>query len=332
MSKLVLHINRLGVARSARVAIPFCIFVAIAMTTVLATSARAQCVLLEERQAPDYTPHIAVHFGDPSEVPGRVQCSSFVDKRSGYWCVPVYAWNLWDDVQNVEFAIRTPIEPTGFDRGPQISGVQMQFASDEDGTITSFQLSASAPLCGPVLLGCLRLATEKLPTSFSVSVEEHAWTHRRAVQGTSGNWRTFSVRGDGSVGGIESCGNDTCGINHPVANLSMRNGNSPGRVEMSWTSGTGSFTLLRYRTDGRYPRDPWDGTLLAFLPSSIQGFETRVEYSGDIHVTAWSVSRGLNGRLLESSNIECGSVSSLLVHQPIAIEQSQWHQVKKLFR
>ena len=71
---------------------------------------------------------------------------------------------------------------------------------------------------------------------------------------------------------------------------------------------------------------------MAFLPSSIEDYTTRVEFSGDIHVTAWSVTRGLQGRLLESSNVECGSLSSLLVHQPIAVEKTQWHQVKTLYR
>jgi len=324
--------HRLGVVRLATVTIPTLLMMAIGMATLLASSAHAQCVLVQERQAAEYVPHISVHFGDPAEVPARIQCSTSVDKNVAYWCIPVYAWNLWDDVQYIEFAIRTPIEPTGFDRGPQISGVQMQFASDENGTTTSFQLSSDAPLCGPVLLGCLRLAVNELPATFQVSLEEHAATHRRAVMGRGGSWRSFSVRGEATIGGIESCGTDACDINAPVSNLHLRNGNSPGRVELSWDSGTGSFTLLRYRTDGTYPRDPWDGELMAFLPSSIEDYAAHVDFSGDVHVTAWSVTRGLNGRLLASSNVECGSVNSLVVHQPIAVEETQWHQVKKLYR
>jgi hypothetical protein len=312
--------------------IPVMTLVTMGLAAILATNARAQCVLLQERQGPEYTPHISVHFGDLSELPGRVRCSTSIEERSGYWCIPVYAWNLWDDARNVEFAIRTPTEPTGFDRGPQISGVQMYFKTDETGTTTSFDLSSDEPLCGPTLLGCLRLSAAELPESFSISLGEHSLTQRKAVQGSSGNWRTFSVHGEGTVGGTGSCSEDACSINQPIANLNLRNGDSRGLIDLSWTPGSGTFTLLRYRLDGRYPTDPWDGEVLAFLPSNIQNLSTRVDFTGAVHVTAWSVTRGANGRLLDSSNIECGSVSSLMVHQPIAVETTQWHQMKTLYR
>ena len=332
MSRLVISTVHNGRGRLARMTASLIVLAALGYLIVPAANAQAQCILVQERQTPQYTPHISVHFGDPDDLPSRVRCATVIEKRSGYWCVPIYAWNLWDDAQNVEFAVRTPIAPTGFDRGPQISGVQMHFATDETGTTTSFQLSSTEPLCGPTLLGCLRLSAEELPQEFSIGLEEHSLTQRKAIQGLSGNWRTFSVHGEGTVGSASSCGADACVINRPVANLTMRNGDTPGRVELSWISGTGSFTLLRYRTDGQFPADPWDGELMAFLPSSIEDFDTRIEFSGDIHVTAWSVTRGGNGRLLESSNIECRSVISLTVHQPIAVEQAQWHQVKRLYR
>jgi len=298
----------------------------------LAQQARAECVLVRERQAPQYTPHLSVHFGAPEDVPSHIQCSTSIDKRSGYWCIPIYAWNLWDDVRNVEFAIHTPIEPTGFDKGPQITGVQITFDTDELGTTTSFELSSQDPLCGPALLGCLRLSVAELPANFMVQLEAHHDTQRRAVQTTTGNWRDFSVRGEVEIGNLETCGTDACEINRPVGDLHLRNGDSPGRVELSWIPGSGSFTLIRYRKDGRYPTDPWDGELLAFLPSSISEVDQRIDFSGDIHVAAWSVTRGPQGTLLQSSNVECGSVSSLTVHQPIAIEEVRWHVVKNLYR
>jgi hypothetical protein len=302
------------------------------LLALFAVQAVAECILVRERQAPPYTPHLSVHFGAPEDVPSHIQCSTLIDKRSGYWCIPIYAWNLWDDVRHLEFSIHTPIEPTGFDKGPQISGVQIEFEDVENGTITSFELSSEEPLCGPALLGCLRLAVADLPASFTVQLDAHQATQRRAVQTTNGIWRSFSVRGDAEIGSPDNCGTDACDINRAVADLALRNGDSPGIVELSWTPGSGSFTLIRYRTDGQYPVDPWDGELMAFLPSSISELDTRIDFSGDIHVTAWSVTRGLQGRLLESSNVECGSVSALTVHQPIAIEETRWHEVKNLYR
>jgi hypothetical protein len=304
----------------------------ICLLTLFTAEAVAECILVRERQSTPYTPHLSVHFGAPEDVPAHIQCSTAIEKRSGYWCIPIYAWNLWDDVRHIEFAVHTPIEPTGFDKGPQISGVQITFDSDAAGTMTSFELTSQDPLCGPALLGCLRLSAADLPASFTVQLEAHQVTQRRAVRTVNGSWRSFSISGDAQIGSPESCNVDACGINRAVADLTLRDGNASGVVDLSWTSGSGSFTLIRYRTDGQYPTDPWDGELLAFLPSSITELETQINVSGDIHVTAWSVTRGLQGRLLESSSIECGSVSSLTVHQPIAIEETRWHEVKNLYR
>lgn len=302
------------------------------LLSMFAATAGAQCVLVRERQAPRYTPHISVHFGAAEDVPSSIQCSTSIEKRTGYWCVPIYAWNLWDDVTRIEFAIRTPIAPIGFDRGPQISGVQMDIATDETGTTTSFELSSSQPLCGPILLGCLRLDVTQLPAAFDIQIAEHQLTARRAALTVAGSWRNFAVRGNAEIGTKLQCSSDACDINQPVTELTLRNEDQPGLVELSWTPGSGSFTLIRYRTDGQYPSDPWDGELLTFLPSSISQFDRIFEVSGDIHVAAWSVTRGLRGHLLEPSNMECGSVASMIVHQPIAVEQIHWSQVKTMYR
>lgn len=323
---------RRGRNRRASRSLPILLILLAWTLAVCATQTAAECILVRERQAPLYTPHLSVHFGAPEEVPSHIQCATTIEKRSGYWCIPVYAWNLWDDVRHVEFAMRTPIEPTGFDKGPQISGVQIEFDSDDTGTTSSFELSSSEPLCGPALLGCLRLSVADLPQSFAVQLEAHHVTQRRAVQTTTGNWRSFSVHGDAEIGNPESCVADACEINRAVADLTLRSTTSPGHVALSWIPGSGSFTLIRYRKDGRYPTDPWDGELMAFLPSSISEFDTQLDFSGDIHVTAWSVTRGLQGRLLESSHVECGSVAALTVHRPIAIEETRWHEVKNLYR
>ena len=208
----------------------------------------------------------------------------------------------------------------------------MEITTDETGSTTSFELSSNEAICGPALLGCLRLSVADLPATFNIQIEEHQLTARRAALTEAGEWRSFAVRGDAEIGGSLQCNSDECDINKPVMDLILRNENRPGQVELSWTPGSGSFTLMRYRTDGQYPRDLWDGELLAFLPSSISSFDKSFEHSGDIHVTAWSVTRGLQGHLLESSNIECGSVASLTVHRPIAVEKIRWHQVKALYR
>jgi hypothetical protein len=300
--------------------------------SMLAATTGAKCVLVRERQSPEYTPHISVHFGMAEDVPSHIQCSTSIEKRSGFWCVPIYAWNLWDDVTQIEISICTPIAPTGFDRGPQISGVQMDITTDGTSTTTSFRLSSPQPLCGPALLGCLRLDVTQLPAAFDIQIAEHQLTARRAALTAAGEWRSFAVRGDAEIGSNLQCSNDACAINRPVMDLSLRNDDRPGLVELSWTPGSGSFTLIRYRTDGQYPSDPWDGELLAFLPSSISQFDKMFETSGDVHIAAWSITRGLQGHLLESSNMECGSVASLTVHQPIAVEQIHWSQVKTLYR
>ena len=306
----------------------------LALVVLLAPVApRAQCVLVRERGGAAYTPHVVIHFGDPAGVPGDLQPASSIDRTQPSLCVPIYAYDLWEGANLVEFALHTPLAPAGFEPGPGIAGLQMELAPDSSGVTTSLRLTPPSTQCGPMLLGCLRLPTAALPSSFLVEVVANQTSGRLALRTPAGEWRTASVdEGGGHIGGNTSHAHNVCVTNRAVRDLAATVIDRTGIVDLSWTSGSGGFTLVRYRLDGRYPTDPWDGELMAFLPSSIRRYSHLFGVPGDLHIAAWSVTRGAHGYLYAASHIECGSLATVSVHMPIAVLEQPWHGIKSLYR
>ncbi len=297
-----------------------------------ATGAAAQCVLVRERE-PRYAPHVAMHFGDASDVPLHVQCAAALDKGLPGLCVPLYAYNLWEGATAFEFALRSPNAPIGFDRGPEISSVSMDFATDAAGTITSLKIIPSGAVCGPVFLGCLHLATADLPDMFHITVAPNRISGRAAAETPDGEWRSVVVDDGGArIGTGIGCPPDGCPQNTAVRDLTARSGEISGVVDLSWTSGSGSFTLLRYRTDGHDPVDPWDGQFLALLPASINHYSHLFGDAGHLNLTAWSITRGPYGNLYAASSIECGSLALAVVHLPVGVTVANWGMIKSLYR
>lgn len=297
-----------------------------------ATVAQAQCLLVRER-SPQYAPHLAMHFGEVGEIPRNLQCASALDKRLPTLCVPIYAYNLWEGAASFELAIRTPMPPAGFDRGPDIMDVSMTVNVDAEGARTSLRLRGAGPLCGPVLLGCLRISTADAPDQFRVTVAPHATTGRAAVQTPGGQWRTLQIDDGGARVGLGAdCPATPCPMNTPVHDLIAVPGEISGSWSLGWAGGSGNFTLLRYRMDGAYPADPWDGELLAFLPSTVNSLSHLFAESGELRVSAWSVTRGPFATLYAASNLECGSLASATVHIPVGVMPKSWGNVKTLYR
>jgi hypothetical protein len=308
--------------------------VAFAFATVAhAAAAGAQCVLVRERDGALYVPHLALHFGAATDVPRNVLCASPLDKGAGSFCVPVYAYDLWEGADRFEFSVTTPASPLGFERGPAIASYEMSVQDDPTGVVTSLRLYAAKKECGPLLLGCLRLPTHDLPNAFAIPVEPHRATGRRAVRAANGDWRALAVDAGGArIGAGASCPTNECELAVAIDDLRAVPGERPGLIDVSWVPGSAPFTMLRYRTDGRYPSDPWDGDLLAYVPSSILSTTVLTPHSGTLHIAAWSIARGGFGQLLAASSMECGSLASVTVHLPVGVAMRHWTQVKALYR
>jgi hypothetical protein len=304
-----------------------------ALLTAPIGEATAQCILVRERGGPEYAPHFVLHFGAQSDLPRNIQCSASVDKELPVFCVPVYAYNLWDGADAFELALQTPQPPIEFDPGPAISEVHMDVAVNEAGAVTRLKLAATSLQCGPLYLGCLRLSAAELPESFRITILEPELAGRRAARSDDGTWRTAVADAGGArIAPYATCTGRTCGVEAPIRDLSLARGPQAGFVDLSWTSGSGNTTLLRCRMDGRYPTDPWDGELLAALPASVTRFTHRFELPGEARIAAWSVTRGPSGNLYSASNVECGSLAALLVQLPVGVTPRGWGQVKTLYR
>jgi hypothetical protein len=308
------------------------VLLAFAVSMAWAPLAGAQCIIVRER-TPQYLPHLAMHFGEPQDVPRHVECASSLDKSLPTLCVPIYAYNLWEGSTEFSFAVRTPNAPVGFDRGPAIMQVMMNIDEHPDGATTSLHLVTASPTCGPLLLGCLRITTAALPDLFEITVAPHAMSGLAAARTPSGEWRSFVVdQGGAHIGTTATCPATPCDLNASVHDLQATAGDQTGFVSFSWASGSGNFTMLRFRVDGQYPVDPWDGQMLAFLPSEVTSYTHRFMDSGDLRVTAFSITRGPFGNLYSASNVECGSLTSALVHLPVGVAPSSWGTVKTLYR
>jgi hypothetical protein len=297
------------------------------------TAARADCLLVRERERVDLVPHLALHFGDPADVPLHIQCSTSRDKNASSLCVPIYAYNLGEGVGGFRFALQTPVPPVGFERGPGILVADMNVDTATGAAITSFDLTAAAPVCGPAFLGCLRLPTAELPESFQIVMAELHSRDTCAARTLSGEWHAATLdHGGAFVGSGGSCAADGCAPNAPIADLRATQSGRAGLIELSWTRGTGTYTLLRYRTDGRYPIDPWDGEPLAFVPSTVTRCSFSMPLPGIVRIAGWSISRTAHGDFSSASSLECGSLTSITIQLPVAATPTLWSAMKTLYR
>jgi hypothetical protein len=274
-----------------------------------------------------------LHFGTPADLPSLVDCATTIDRNLPTLCVPIHAYGLWEGAFGFEFGLRTPTAPVGFDHGADISVLQMKVELDSEGAITSLRLGTNGRVCGPALLGCLQLATADLPESFRVTVAGHQETGRCAAGTADGTWRKLAVdHGGARLGPGLLCPPDPCAVHHPVRDLRAQHGAHFDFVDIEWTNGSGNYTMLRARTDGRFPADPWDGELLAFLPAGQTRYTHVASSPVELHIAAWSVSQGPQGNLFAASSIECGALASFQVQLPVATRPGSWTTVKTLFR
>jgi hypothetical protein len=307
--------------------------IALAMPIAAPPRGAAQCILVQERGGPEYAPHFVLHFGEPGDVPLHIVCSTSIDKDLPTLCVPIYAYDLWEGAAEFEFALRSPVAPTGFDHGPEITTVEMNVSPDPQGALVSLKLAAGAPVCGPALLGCLRLQTASMASDAVIRFDLHQVSGRCAARTPEGDWRRAVVDEVGArIGAGASCATDDCGSHTHVDDLQAVAGERANQIDLTWTSGSGPYTLLRSRADGRAPRDPWDGDLVAMIPSSVTHFQHLVTSPGEIRYAAWSVTRGPYGNYYAGSSIECGSLASILVQLPVGVAPRAWGQVKGLYR
>ena len=199
--------------------------------------------------------------------------------------------------------------------------------------VVELRLSARTPVCGPALLGCLRLPTQGLPEQFIIDVLPNPGSGHRGARSHDGAWREAFIDEGGAYIGVEpECDSSLNAIEDPVRDLDVESGILAGTIALSWTSGSGAYTMLRYRYDGKYPSDPWDGELLALLPSSIQQDTHVFHFPGEMRITAWSVDLDATGQVHTASSIECGSLATSTVHAPVGVETRGWGRVKALYR
>lgn len=304
----------------------------VALALLTPAGVLAQCNLSTEPLASIETPRMALHFGAPEDIPTHIQTRVPLGKTPSDLCVPIYAYNLGAGADRFEFAVRAPRAPLGFEAGPGIVEQVLETTVRDDGVVANLRLVAADLLCGPVLLGCLHLPSEGLPQRFALLVVPHEATGHKGPRLEDGLWRTATIDDGGAFVGLSPPCSEDPDLNLQITDLEAFLAPDRLTLELAWRRGTGRETLLRYRMGGPYPTTPSDGEFLALVPSGTERLVHKFRTSGEVHITAWSITRGPSGRIEVLSGVECGSLATSSVHLPIGVAERSWGQVKVLYR
>ena len=87
------------------------LFIIFSIATAMSTAVRAQCygslMLASDYFQSDRLVRLAVHFGDPSSIPSDIVCSRSMLPGDTRFEVPIYAYNLHEGIQYLEFAVES---------------------------------------------------------------------------------------------------------------------------------------------------------------------------------------------------------------------------------
>jgi hypothetical protein len=298
--------------------------------TLSPACARAECDATHARAGRLEGPHFALHFGDGIDVPSHLQTTAPLDKGAPSLCVPMYAYNLGAGADAFDLALRTPGAPLGFEAAPGILA-DMAVLAEEEGILVDLHLTCDAPLCGPALLGCLRLETASLPDRFTIELVPNRDSGRRAAHLENGWFAAQVDAGGASIGAPSPC--PMAAVNSHVSDLQIARGEARGHVDLSWKSGSGNYTMLRCRKDGRFPAHLADGSLVALLPSGLESCAYEFDAPAEARFAAWSITtKDGSGELLAGSALECGSLAAITIDLPVAAAPRGWGTVKSLYR
>src|SRR5262245_53992437 len=180
----------------------------------------ATCIIVQER-TPHYAPHVVLHFGADADVPTDLQCAGRIDDGAETFAIPIYAYNLWSGADAFDLALTLPAARTGFDPGPAIVHAGLDLAPARTGGIlVGLHLETAGPVCGPVLLGKLRVATADLTDDLFVSVDPHPTSGLLAARDADKIWHPVVVDAGGArVGHGATCPRAPCAPHKPIRDL-----------------------------------------------------------------------------------------------------------------
>ena len=321
----------------------FCTILLLSLAQIsAATPLNAQCygslALSPDFFGYDYLVRICIHFGDISTIPHDILCGTVMPAGGRPVEFPIYAYNLHDGVDYLEFSLESNDSLTLF--VPSNDFQIVSSAVEKEGGLyrLNLQLETAWPVCGPVFVGTAEVETVSGADPIWVDLVPNRETGEMSARDRYGNRHfLFSPKHGGYAGSdyLYTCQEPICPEpNLPVEDFDAVTG--PGcSIKVSWISGSGNRTMVRYRLD-RYPEGYADGALLCDL-SSDPGEELFYYHNGMpqgqlIYYTAFSLTRDGGGSITLDSFVECAAMDTVRSSCVIAVEESSWSEIKSLYR
>lgn len=286
----------------------------------------------------DHLARICVHFGDPSTLPQDIICSRSMPDGSDRIDVPLFAYNLHEGVELLEFCVESNDSMTAFFPSNCWSITNPSVCTESGGIYRmDLVLEACGPVCGPALLGNLEIFRKTGADPVWVDLVPNIESGRMLVVDLYGDQHyLFSPQHGSYIGGdyLYTCQEPICEEpNRPVRDFSAVD--APGcSMKLAWIAGGGNHTMIRFRTD-RFPAGLDDGELLVLLDSSPGEeqyyFHTEVPEGTTLFYKAFSMTLDAGGRIARSSFVECSSVDTITASCEISVEDASWGSIKRKF-
>lgn len=286
----------------------------------------------------DYLARIAVHFGDASDVPEDIMCSRSMLPGEETIDVPLWAYNLHEGIEYVEFSVVSNESLAVFVPDNCFTVVASCRCRSGDAYRLDLALQACGSTCGPVRLGHARVVRVAGSDPVWIDLEPNSQTGKMFVMDAAGaSHSMFSPQHGGFVGVnyLYSCQAPICEEpNTPVTAFTASKG-SGCSVKLEWIAGSGNRTMIRYRSD-RYPSGYEDGDLAVEVPTSPGEsrffFHTGMPNPATLYYKAFSLTRDASDLVIRDSFVECASADTAAVNCIIATGESSWGAIKSLFR
>jgi hypothetical protein len=318
------------------------LFIIFSVGAAMSATSYAQCyssmMLATDYFQYDHLVRLAVHFGDPSSIPSDVVCCRSMLPGDTHFEVPIYAYNLHEGIQYLEFGVESNESLGVFIPDGCFSMVASAKSRVGDRWRMDLALQSVAPCCGPVHVGSVEVERVVVLDPVWIDLRPNGQTGKMyAIDAYGQPFNVLSPRHGGYIGQkyLYACQPPICEEpNSPVLNFIAEKAPACA-VKLSWTAGSGNRTMIRYRLD-QYPTGYQDGQLAVEVPSSPGQsqfyYHTGIPNQKTVYYKAFSLTRDASDNVVRNSIVECSSADTTYTQCEIAVKPVSWGAIKNLYR
>jgi len=286
----------------------------------------------------DYLARICVHFGDISTIPYDIVCGTTIPPGDHPVEFPIYAYNLHDGVDYLEFSVESNDSLARFIPAGDFQVVGQVLEREGSLYRMNLVLEAAWPVCGPVFVGTAEVERVSGVDPIWIDLVPNRDTGEMSARDRYGTQHyLFSPKHGGFAGSgfLYTCQEPIC----PEPNLPVKDLyaiTEPGcSIKVGWTSGGGNRTMVRYHVD-HFPQGYEDGVLLCEVASSpgenLFYYHYGVPQGQLIYYTAFSLTRDAGGNIDLDSFVECSAMDTVRASCVVAVEEASWSEIKSIYK